>query len=652
MNKFFSLILPLFFVTVGYAQTIIKLEKENGVYYVPCKVNDLKLKFIFDTGAGDVTISLTEALFMLKNGYLSKDDILEDEKYRVASGDIVEGTKIILRKVQIGNLILEDIKASVVHTSTAPLLFGQSALEKLGEIKIDYANQQLIINPDKNIEFSDFNEDSLRFVPPADGIVKGEHISEDSLKLLIEKGEKGDTAVQLFLTEFYLDGNIFGKAFYWCKKAAELGSLKGMYYLGNLYKYGYGVKIDYNKARFWIEKLAILGDKDGMYNLGLLYIEGLGVVKDYIKAKYWFEKAASQNHDDAMFSLGEIYDEGRGVAKDYAKAKIWYEKASNLGHDDAMNNLGLLYQKGFGIPRDCLKAIELFEKSADLGNKYAMFNLAEMYNAKVVDDRPCSINEDIQKAIKLYKKAAELEHDEAMNELGVIYRSQNKKEDAEFWFLKSSQYDNSDAMYYLGSLYEDWESKNDYLQKAEYWYEKSINSNPSSIYLYLSKGNLESVRKKLYGSINELSLIKRKDLAKEYSYQDYLNGWIYLTETDNNMKFFKEVLKDGYNFKVWVNIIPKDKKLTSFRTEESSSFETGAIKQKIISQLSSYKTLYIVDCKRNKIDVKRILYYSKDGSIIHSDDFENDYEMKEVIPDSIGEDILKTICEYYEKYGK
>ena len=85
-----------------FGQTTINMKKERGVYTMPCTVNDLKLRFIFDTGASDVSISITEALFMLKNGYLKEEDILGKEYYRIANGDIEEGTQLILRKIEIG----------------------------------------------------------------------------------------------------------------------------------------------------------------------------------------------------------------------------------------------------------------------------------------------------------------------------------------------------------------------------------------------------------------------------------------------------------------------------------------------------------------------------------------------------------------------
>ena len=93
-----SKIIKLFFFlllwSTSFGQVNIKMTKENGVYYVPCKINGLPLKFVFDTGASDVSISLTEAVFMLKNGYLDIDDIGESVALSIANGDVIEGTKI------------------------------------------------------------------------------------------------------------------------------------------------------------------------------------------------------------------------------------------------------------------------------------------------------------------------------------------------------------------------------------------------------------------------------------------------------------------------------------------------------------------------------------------------------------------------------
>ena len=147
------LLFGLFYSQFAISQTIIKMQEENGIYTMPCEVNGLKLRFIFDTGASDISLSLTEAVFMLKNGYLDENDLIGTTQYSIANGDIAEGTTINLKEVTIGNLKLHDVEASIVHSLEAPLLFGQSALNKLGKIEFDYSKNILTINTGSTTEF-------------------------------------------------------------------------------------------------------------------------------------------------------------------------------------------------------------------------------------------------------------------------------------------------------------------------------------------------------------------------------------------------------------------------------------------------------------------------------------------------------------------
>jgi len=128
-----------------YTSNIIKMEKRNGVYYIPVLINDVKMKFIFDTGASDITISVTEAEFLIKQGTLTKEDVIGTANYSDANGDVNEGTVINLKTVQLGNKVLHNIRASIVHNDRAPLLLGQSALEKFGKVSIDYKKGIIIL---------------------------------------------------------------------------------------------------------------------------------------------------------------------------------------------------------------------------------------------------------------------------------------------------------------------------------------------------------------------------------------------------------------------------------------------------------------------------------------------------------------------------
>ena len=117
----------------------IPFSRENGVCKVKCSINELPLYFVFDTGASDVSISSVEATFMMKNGYLNSTDVIGKQNYMMANGEISAGTIINLRNVNFGGLDLDNVRASVVHNQMAPLLLGQSVLNRLGNIEIDNA---------------------------------------------------------------------------------------------------------------------------------------------------------------------------------------------------------------------------------------------------------------------------------------------------------------------------------------------------------------------------------------------------------------------------------------------------------------------------------------------------------------------------------
>lgn len=133
--------------TMGYVEEKVEIPfaKEYGVTKVKCTINGLPLHFVFDTGAADVTMSMIEANFMLKNDYVKRSDVIGSSYYSDANGDITEGTVLNLRQVNFGGLELENVRASVVRNQKAPLLLGQSVLGRLGKIEIDNAASKLII---------------------------------------------------------------------------------------------------------------------------------------------------------------------------------------------------------------------------------------------------------------------------------------------------------------------------------------------------------------------------------------------------------------------------------------------------------------------------------------------------------------------------
>lgn len=121
----------------------VPFTSDRGMCKVRGEVNGLPLNFVFDTGASDVTISMVEANFMLKNGYLEERDFGGTVNYRTASGDVREGTVITLREVRVGQLVIPKVRATVVNSQNAPLLLGQSVLGRYAKVEVD--NESMVI---------------------------------------------------------------------------------------------------------------------------------------------------------------------------------------------------------------------------------------------------------------------------------------------------------------------------------------------------------------------------------------------------------------------------------------------------------------------------------------------------------------------------
>ena len=126
--------------------TKVKMRKEGGVYLVPITVNGLNLDFIFDTGASSISLSSAEALVMLRQGQITQDDIVGQQQFQDATGGVSVGTIVLLRTVQIGDITLENVEASIVDNIQAPLLLGQTALAKFGKVSIDYNHDTIEFN--------------------------------------------------------------------------------------------------------------------------------------------------------------------------------------------------------------------------------------------------------------------------------------------------------------------------------------------------------------------------------------------------------------------------------------------------------------------------------------------------------------------------
>lgn len=198
MKRTFIITTLLCITTLLLTQTKIKMQKEVGVYTIPCVVNGLKLRFIFDTGASNVCISLTEATFMLKNGYLDANDVVGNGKSQIADGSLVENTHIILRQIEIGGMKFDNVDAVVMNNIQAPLLLGQSAIQKLGAVQI-LGDELIILNGKANIPY----------IKKSTGVNWFEVYNDDKQKMEIDLNsiEREDNYITCYEQTTYIDEN-------------------------------------------------------------------------------------------------------------------------------------------------------------------------------------------------------------------------------------------------------------------------------------------------------------------------------------------------------------------------------------------------------------------------------------------------------------
>lgn len=158
-------------------------------------------------------------------------------------------------------------------------------------------------------------------------------------------------------------------------KQAERGNINAQANVGNLYYY----KKDYVKAAEWYRKAAEQGNANSQFFLGWMYRQGYGITKNNVEAAKWYHKAAEQGHALAQTNLGFLYSEGYGVTQNKAEALHWYRKSAEQGESMGQNNLGSMYLKGSGVAIDYTEAIKWYRKSAEQGNATGQFSLGFMY---------------------------------------------------------------------------------------------------------------------------------------------------------------------------------------------------------------------------------------------------------------------------------
>jgi predicted aspartyl protease len=123
----------------------VKMVESGGIYQVPVVINDaLKLDFIVDSGATDVSIPADVVLTLIRTRTIEEGDFVGTEKYSLADGSTASSRVFIIRSLKVGERTVTNVRGSITDLN-GPLLLGQSFLSKFKSWSQDNMSHELVL---------------------------------------------------------------------------------------------------------------------------------------------------------------------------------------------------------------------------------------------------------------------------------------------------------------------------------------------------------------------------------------------------------------------------------------------------------------------------------------------------------------------------
>jgi len=118
---------------------IVLNMSQDGHFYIDTKINGFDVRFLIDTGASDMVISLKDA----KKVGIDVDNLLFNKIYQTANGKSF-GANVVLDEVEITDKKFYKVNASVNNAEMGSSLLGMSFLKKFK--KYEFYRDQLILS--------------------------------------------------------------------------------------------------------------------------------------------------------------------------------------------------------------------------------------------------------------------------------------------------------------------------------------------------------------------------------------------------------------------------------------------------------------------------------------------------------------------------
>jgi clan AA aspartic protease (TIGR02281 family) len=131
-------------ITGGSTIIKIPLSEENGVFAIYATLGNTRLKFIFDSGASETSISSEVERQLIDNKVITKSNYLTPGLYRIADGSIITARRVKIPKLKIGDYTVSNISVSISGTGS-PLLLGRNVLDRFKKWSVDNGAQHLTL---------------------------------------------------------------------------------------------------------------------------------------------------------------------------------------------------------------------------------------------------------------------------------------------------------------------------------------------------------------------------------------------------------------------------------------------------------------------------------------------------------------------------
>ena len=124
----------------------VQMHRAGGVFVIPITLNDSVNQYaILDSGASNVQIPQEVADELRRNGSLTDADGLGQRRYILADGRGVLDKVFRLRRLKIGDKVMDNVVATISAPNTR-ILLGQSVLRRLNGWAIDNIKNTLTLD--------------------------------------------------------------------------------------------------------------------------------------------------------------------------------------------------------------------------------------------------------------------------------------------------------------------------------------------------------------------------------------------------------------------------------------------------------------------------------------------------------------------------